>query len=290
VSLAAIAQQVRAVIHGWAVDGLDLSPERVLWASQPVTPDGASPTPSVEHATIQIIFGPSRTSLYDEVRPPPHWSPRDTLTVDQQRELTLNVQTYGDVHGDRLRSLIDSMGLPTKGSAIGCSQVTTVEVLEAVADEDYLVLVADEAVSYTALAGDTIEDIRDALVLAIDAATILVSVEVVDLGAGRAGFSMTGHSSGFQFAVELGDYLAIELEIPAVDIVVVEDMGTTDVSGLVDSVWWENRMSCDFRLWLQTRVLDEPGFIEQLIGEGRVTGTLTAPYVAVPMDITKEEV
>ena len=265
----ATEQNIKDIIFDWAIVASSLAEDNIIWANQPEKGQSlVAPQPVGTYAVLEIISGPNRVGLVDEQRFPLASSPSEEMSYAGQRLLTLNVQIFGSSAYDYIVAVQNSLQTEEGRALLKKRQTATVSVnTPVVQDQEFILSIV--GVSFTVVAGssDDEEDIRDALLAAVNASEDIGRVEASE-GATIADLDLQG-AIGKDYSLTVNSNLSLSDQVNAVDLAVVGDEGITDVAELLETAW-EPRKSMDVILRSHTDITQDIDYVENVEIEGTV--------------------
>ena len=265
---------VRNVIYDWfsVVTGLDgvgsNGVPKTVWRKK-FDVDGPSPRPETPYAMLNILNVQPRHARQHR---PVYREDSEQISYLNERTFTLSTQVVGPDAHQYMQGAIDSLMISSKRDLLRRSQTTTVTVDTVTSLLAYTITLEGITVTYTSDADATAEEIRDGLIIAIDAESGFDYTVTADADPSKLVITSV---IGEEFTVTTSDELSYTTE-EAVSLAFIRTLLFMDLTGLLETSF-EERVQVDFQFNQGYRTTE---LATTFIESGEVTNNQTGGTIA----------
>lgn len=229
----------------WALSQADdsalrLTGDKVIWARQ------SQNKPGENYISLMFLTAPmSRNSAQDYLDVPACDSPSDEAVLSGERVFTLSCRSFGPRAYDLLVWVDAMKDRPAIRAELEKPQISVVTITKAAAG-DYKLTLKGVEVTYTAVTGKTVTQIRDGLLALVQANEWIASDALTAVATSTDKITITGPRRQEFTCVAAGN-LSAAISQYARDIAIVETLGVLDLSPLRQA-GFEMGASLDLRI------------------------------------------
>lgn len=265
----ATTDTIKRTLHAFVVDRSGLAAERVIWSFQD------APRPDRTYLDMQIMSGPmAAVDGMDDVLLPDRLSPSELVSNHGQESFTLSLRAFGDDAPDvvaRIRREIYEM--PSYEDMLKKRQIVRFVVSSVVVGSPNSVAIEGVPISVTPTSGQTVNDVRAALVTAINASTWLATGKITAAAASPAGAFDVQGDVGCESLVASLVRLTATVTQAAVDLAVVRELAVSDDT-TDRAPGWESGKLLDLQMATNQRNVVSSEFIESVEIQNVDTGSV----------------
>lgn len=257
---------IQKVLSDWfsAATGID-----------PIWMNKANPRPAKPYGGLQIISGPTRLGMSDELRAPAYSkASEEVLTVGMRRSV-LNCQGFGSTSYDLLVAAQDSLQDSVVRATLKREQTTTISIDSVLDLTEYTITIEGNPIVITSDADATDLEIRDALVVAITADTDIDKYIVVEDGATDDELIVSGRA-GRSFSIAVDAKMSIDSQINSVGLSYIRDDGILYSPELLETIW-EDRHTMDVHFFSNSVIVDSSADLIETVEASGTVGNVVIP-------------
>ncbi len=280
-----LLSDIQKVIFDWAVAQSGLLPAIpdpslviAIWADQ----DG--PRIPKPYILLNTITGITPTSVNSEQIMPEADGNSVTRIMLLHGQMTLSINVFADTYPEShtiIQTLIGSLLSENVRDSLKRRYKSTVEVTTVENDETYAVTINGEEIEITSDSSATDLEIRDALVIAINASTFITvvvwDVDPITLVALPDNELIIQDLPGIEYKIEVSSRLTITEEIKSVNLSYITNLGVTNLTELLDTKF-EGRAQVDIVFAAPLQTFDDPGIIESV----EITNNMNNEVITIP--------